>query len=260
MENHSLMRREFVAADVGVKGFNPSCSQARSTPTARAAWGGPMSLTLYYHPLSSFCQKVLVALYENATPFTPHLVDLSDTTQRAKFVELWPIGKFPVLHDAARDRLIPESSILIEYLSQHYPGPVRLIPDDPETALRVRAADRFIDLHIHLPLQAIVGDSLRPEGHHDPHGVKDARAKLQTGLGLLDREIATSTWGAGEAFSLADCAAAPALFYANEIVPLGTTHRNLASYLQRLLARPSFARAVSEAQPYFHMFPKEKLA
>jgi glutathione S-transferase len=218
-----------------------------------------MSLTLYYHPLSSFCMKALMALYENATPFTPHMVDLGDATQRAKFLQLWPIGKFPVLRDEARDRTVPESSILIEYLLQHYPGPVPLIPADPETALRVRASDRFIDLHIHLRVQAIVNEALRPEGHRDPHGVKDARTRLQAALGVLDREIAASTWAAGEAFSLADCAAAPALFYANEVAPFGDTHRHVAAYLQRLLARPSFARAVEEAKPYFHLFPKDKL-
>ncbi|MET0709233.1 MAG: glutathione S-transferase family protein, partial [Tardiphaga sp.] len=134
-----------------------------------------MSLTLYYHPLSSFCMKALMALYENATPFKPHLVDLGDAAQRAKFIELWPVGKFPVLRDDARDRTVPESSIIIEYLLQHYPGPVPLIPTDPEAALQVRAVDRLIDLHIHLRVQMIVGDALRPEGDHDPHGVRDAR-------------------------------------------------------------------------------------
>jgi len=219
-----------------------------------------MSLTLYYHPLSSFCWKALMALYENATPFTPHLVDLGDATQRAKFLELWPIGKFPVLRDGAQGRTIAESSILIEYLLQHYPGPVPLIPADPEAALRVRARDRFIDLHIHMRMQAIVSDALRPEGHHDPYGVRDTRNRLQAALGVLDREIGASTWAAGETFSLADCAAAPALFYANEVAPFGATHGNVAAYLQRVMARPSFARAFAEAQPYFHLFPKDKLS
>ncbi len=200
-----------------------------------------------------------MALYENATPFTPLLVDLGDAAQRAKLVELWPVGKFPVLRDEARDRTIPESSIIIEYLLQHYPGPVPLIPADPEAALRVRARDRLVDFHIHLRVQAIVADALRPEGAHDPHGVKDARTRLQAGLGALDREIGASTWAAGEDFSLADCAAAPALFYANEVAPFGDTHRNVAAYLQRVSARPSFARALLEARPYFHFFPKDRL-
>lgn len=219
-----------------------------------------MSLTLYYHPLSSFCMKALMALYENDVPFTPHLVNLGDPTAHEKFVALWPIGKFPLLRDEARDRTIPESSILIEYLGQHYPGPVPLIPADAETALRVRASDRFIDLHIHLRVQAIVNEALRPEGDRDPHGVKDARRRLQAGLDVLDRDIAASTWAAGEAFSLADCAAAPALFYANEVAPFGDTHPNVAAYFERLLARPSFARALEEARPYFHLFPKDRLS
>lgn len=218
-----------------------------------------MSLTLYYHPLSSFCWKALIALYENAIPFTPHLVDLSDATKRAEFLAVWPIGKFPVLRDEARGCTIAESSILIEYLAQHYPGPVPLIPADPEAALQVRARDRFFDLHIHMRMQAVVADALRPEGQHDPYGVQDARRRLQTALDLLDREIGGSSWAAGEAFSLADCAAAPSLFYANEVAPFGTTHRNVTAYLKRALARPSVARAVDEAKPYFHLFPRDRL-
>ena len=152
-----------------------------------------MSLTLYYHPLSSFCMKALMALYENDVPFTPHLVNLGDPTAHEKFVALWPIGKFPLLRDEARDRTVPESSIIIEYLLQYYPGPVPLIPADPEAALHVRARDRLIDLHIHLRVQAIVNEALRPDGLRDPHGVKDARTRLQAGLGVLDRELGGST-------------------------------------------------------------------
>ena len=176
-----------------------------------------------------------------------------------KFFALWPIGKFPVLRDETRGVTVVESSILIEYLTQHYPGPVSLIPADPEAALQVRARDRFFDLHIHMRFQALVADALRPEGQHDPYGVKDARARLQTALGLLEREIGASTWAAGEAFSLADCAAAPALYYVNEVMPLGATHGNVAAYLQRVLARPSVARAIEQAKPYLHMFPKDRL-
>jgi glutathione S-transferase len=218
-----------------------------------------MSLTLYYHPLSSFCWKALIALYENATPFTPHLVDFSNASQRAEFLALWPIGKFPVLRDDTRGVTVAESSILIEYLAQHYPGPVSLIPADAEAALQVRARDRFFDLHVHMRMQAIVADALRPEGQHDPYGVSDARSRLERALALLDKEIGASTWAAGEAFSLADCAAAPALFYANEVAPFGTTHANVAAYLQRVLTRPSVVRAVDQAKPYFHMFPKDRL-
>src|ERR1043166_7311824 len=126
-----------------------------------------MSLTLHFHPLSSFCHKVLIALYENGTPFTPQLVDFSDAAQRAAFRALWPVGKFPVLRDDARGETVPESSIIIEYLEQHYPGKTRLIPADGTRALATRAADRFYDLHIHLHMQKIVGDRLRPAGRQD---------------------------------------------------------------------------------------------
>ena len=129
-----------------------------------------MSLTLHYHPLSSFCWKALMALYENDTPFTPKLVNLGDATERAALLKLWPIGKFPVLRDDAQDRTIPESSIIIEYLDQQYPGRTRFIPADAKAALQTRLRDRFYDLYVHLPMQKVVGDRLRPEGAKDPHG------------------------------------------------------------------------------------------
>src|SRR5205814_9937224 len=141
-----------------------------------------MSLKLHFHPLSSFCQKVLIALYENQTPFEPHIVDLAEECSRAEFLKIWPIGKFPVLPDEAKDRTIPESSIIIEYLSLHYPGPNRLVPEDPELAGRMRLRDRFFDWYVHLPMQKLVGDRLRPAGKNDPHGVEDAKAQLRTSL------------------------------------------------------------------------------
>jgi glutathione S-transferase len=214
-----------------------------------------MSLTLYFHPLSSYCWKVLAALYENETAFTPHLVDLGDPAARAAFVALWPIGKFPVLRDDARGATVPESSIIIEYLGQHYPGRTPLIPDDREQARGVRAQDRFFDLHVHDPMQRIVGDRLRPAGQKDPLGVERARAALATALDMVEREMAARTWAAGEAFSMADCAAAPALYYANLVLPFAATHPRTTAYSARLLARPCVARAVSEAEPYRAMFP-----
>ena len=138
-----------------------------------------MPLTLYMHPLSSFCHKVLIALYENAIPFTPHVVDLRNAVARDKFKKLWPIAKFPVLRDEARDRIVPESTVIIEYLAQHYPGTVQLIPDDPELAAQVRASDRFYDLHIHDPMQKVVGDRLRPANRHDPFGVGQAKERIK---------------------------------------------------------------------------------
>jgi glutathione S-transferase len=215
-----------------------------------------MSLTLHFHPLSSFCWKVLIALYENDTPFTAHSVDLGNESERAALLKLWPIGKFPVLRDDAQDRTIPESSIIIEYLDNQYPGRTRFIPADGKAALQTRLRDRFYDLYVHLPMQKVVGDRLRPEGAKDPHGVDEAKARLQSCYGMIEREIASKTWAMGEAFSIADCAAAPALFYASKVVPFGDGHKNVAAYLERLKARPCFARVLREAEPYFAMFPK----
>ncbi len=216
-----------------------------------------MSLTLHFHPLSSFCHKVLVALYENGTPFIPHLVDLRDPASRAAFLKVWPIGKFPVLHDDARNETIPESTIIIEYLERHYPGQTRFIPDDADLAWQVRQRDRLYDLYIHLPMQTVVGDRLRPADKKDAFGVEQAKTRMRTAYDLMDAEMATRTWAAGGTFSLADCAACPALFYADWVLPFANTHQNLAAYFARLKARPSFARAIEEAKPYFHMFPKE---
>jgi len=216
-----------------------------------------MSLTLHQHPLASFCWKVLIALYDNDTPFEARLVDLMDPAGAAAFKALWPLGKMPVLRDAARDRTIPETSIIIEYLQTWYPGPTRFIPDDPDQALRVRLADRFYDLHVQEPMQKIVGDRIRPAGANDPHGVAEARARLAVAYALIEAEMAERTWAAGEAFSLADCAAAPALFYADKVAPLGQDHPHASAYLDRLLARPSFGRVLQEAQPYFAMFPAD---
>jgi glutathione S-transferase len=216
-----------------------------------------MSLTLHFHPLSSFCWKVLIALYENDTPFTPHSVDLGNEAERAALLKLWPIGKFPVLRDDARDRTIPETSIIIEYLDTHYPGATRFIPADQKLALQTRLRDRFYDLYVHLSMQKIVGDRLRPEGKKDPHGVEEAKARLQSCYGMIDKEVATKPWAMGEAFGLADCAASPALFYANKVMPFGDSNKNLITYFDRLTARPSFARVIKEAEPYFRMFPQE---
>jgi glutathione S-transferase len=215
-----------------------------------------MSLTLYYHPLSSFCWKALVALYENDTPFTAQSVDLSDETERAALLKLWPIGKFPVLRDSAKDRIVPESSIIIEYLDTEYPGRTRFIASDAKLALQTRLRDRFYDLYVHLPMQKVVGDRLRPADARDAHGVEEAKARIASCYGMLDKEMATKTWAMGEAFSLADCAAAPALYYASKVVPFGDAHKNLSVYFERLKARPSFARVVQEAEPYFRMFPQ----
>jgi glutathione S-transferase len=138
----------------------------------------PSALTLYLHPFAAFCQKVLIALYEHETPFTPEIIDLGDETSRARLTALWPIGRFPVLRDEARGRTVAESTVIIEYLEQHHPGRVRLLPAEPELALQMRLQDRFFDLYVAEPMQKIVTDRLRPAGRNDPHGVQQARDLL----------------------------------------------------------------------------------
>jgi glutathione S-transferase len=216
-----------------------------------------MSLTLHYHPLASFCWKVLIALYENDIAFTPNLVDLGNPAERAALLKLWPIGKFPVLEDAARGQIVPESSIIIDYLDRHYPSRTKFIPDDPDLALQTRLRDRFYDLYVHLPMQKIMDDRLRPADRKDPHGVEEARARLHTSYGMIEQQMSAGGWAMGDAFTMADCAAAPPLFYGSMVVPFGSEHKNLAAYFERLKARPSFARVMKEAEPYFNMVPKE---
>lgn len=214
-----------------------------------------MALQLHFHPLASFCQKVLIALYENDTPFEPRLVDLGDAASSAAFKALWPIGKMPVLVDTGRGRVVPESSIIIEYLAQHYPGQVPLVPADPDLALDTRLGDRFYDHYIHQPMQKIVVDKLRPEGMGDPFGVEEARRTIRTAYAMIERDMADKPWAAGDAFGMADCAAAPSLFYALKVEPAEEGQRNLAAYFARLMARASFVRVVEEAKPYFASFP-----
>ena len=213
-----------------------------------------MSLKLYSHPLSSFSWKVLIAFYENGTPFDPVVVD---QTTHAAFLKVWPLGKFPVLVDQARGETVPESSAIIDYLDRYYPGPVRFTPADPDLAWRVRLRDRFFDLHIHQPMQQIVGDRIRPAGQKDPLGVEQALGKLAKAYPREEAQAAKVTWFSGDAFGLADCAAAPALFYANKVQPFGEEHAAAKAYLQRLTARPSFACVLREAEPFFRLFPQE---
>ena len=214
-----------------------------------------MALALYFHPLASFCHKVLMALYENETPFEGHIVDLVEDESRARFLDLWPVGKIPVLRDENKDRTVPETTIIIEYLQQHYPGSRPLLPADPAEALNARLWDRFYDQYLQVPMGKIVTDRLRAEGEHDPRGVADARATLKTAYGMIERQLADKTWATGEAFSLADCSAAPALFYAGIVAPFETDHSRVAAYFERLAQRPSFKRVIAEAQPYFSLFP-----
>jgi glutathione S-transferase len=216
-----------------------------------------MSLTLHYHPLASFCWKALIALYENDIPFTPSMVDLANAAERAALLKLWPIGKFPVLRDDARDQTVAESSIIIEYLDRYYPGPTRLVPASDELALQTRLYDRFYDLYVHLPMQKIIGDRLRPEDRKDPYGVEEARAQLRTSYGMIETQMAAGSWAIRDLFTLADCAALPALFYGNMVEPFAAGQSRLIAYFERLKARPSVARVMKEAEPYFAMVPKE---
>jgi glutathione S-transferase len=215
-----------------------------------------VSLTLYLHPLSSYCQKALIAFYENDTPFEPCLIDLANEASRARLTSLWPVGKFPVLRDDARDRTIAESSVIIEYLAQFYPGRTALVPADPDLAWQTRMRDRFFDLYVNEPMAKVFTDRLRPAGQNDTYGVESAKAKLRDACGMLDREMAGRTWAVGDAFSMADCAAAPALAYTNKLMPLRDGFPHAAAYLERLVARPSFARALREAEPYLKLLPK----
>jgi len=216
-----------------------------------------MAYTLLYHPLSSYCMKVVTAFYESGTPFTPKSVNLQDEAERAALLELYPVGKFPVLRDEDRDLTVPESTIIIEHLAQQHPAAASLVPSDPRLALAVRAQDRFYDLYVHNQMQTIVGDRLRAANAKDPTGVAFARARLATSYDMIERDMAGKSWAAGEQFTMADCAAAPALFYANKVQPFEDTHPKLLAYFTRLSERPSFKRALDEAEPYMKFFPKE---
>lgn len=216
-----------------------------------------MALKLFLHPLSSYCHKALIALYENDTPFEPVIVDLGDpgAPDTVEMKRIWPMGKFPVLRDEATGRVIPESSIIIEYLDQHFPGPSRFIPADPDAALEARLMDRFFDQYVMTPQGRLVFEVIRPEGAKDPFGVADARRTLEMAYGLLEERLSDGRpWAAGEAWSLADISASPSLFYAQRCHPWGDRPA-LQAYYDRLEARPSFQRVIAEAQPYMHMFP-----
>ena len=212
-----------------------------------------MALAFYYHPLASYCWKALIALYEADIPFEPRMVNLGDPADRAAFQAVWPLAKFPVLRDDARGETIPESSIIIDYLARTYSSAASLLPADPDLALQARLRDRLIDNYIHQPFQQIVSERLRPDGEKDPFGVERSRAAIRQGYDAVAPMIA-GPWALGETFTLADCAALPALFYADYAIPLAEWP-GLAAYLGRLKTRPSVARVLAEAEPYFQYFP-----
>lgn len=216
-----------------------------------------MSLKLYFHPLASFCHKALIALYENDIRFEPIVVDLGDEASSAAFRKVWPMAKMPVLRDEARDRTVAESTIVIEYLDVYYPGATRLLPADPDREWQTRLWDRFYDQYVQEPMQKIVTDRLRPADKNDAFGVEQAKMQLRDAYKMAEPMMQSKTWAMGDDFTLADCAAAPALFYANTVLPFGPAETNLSAYLDRLMTRPAFARVLAEAEPYFKLFPLE---
>ncbi|MCY1482593.1 Stringent starvation protein A [compost metagenome] len=210
-------------------------------------------MRLYAHPFSSYCQKVLIALYEREVPFELRLLDAENEAALAEHAALWPLKRMPLLVDAGRTVL--ESSIIIEYLDLRHPGAARLVPADPQAALEVRMLDRIFDNYVMTPMMKFVFDQLREADKRDRQGVDEAAQLLDTAYRWLDERMADRQWAAGDGFSLADCAAAPALFYADWVRPIDAAFANLRAYRQRLLARPSYARAVDEARPYRELFP-----
>jgi glutathione S-transferase len=210
-------------------------------------------MKLYAHPFSAYSQKALIALSENGTPFDFAMLSRDDAAVGAEFSALWPLKRFPVLVDSGRTVL--ESTVIIEYLDLYYPGAAPMIPEDRRAALDARMLDRFFDNYVMTPVQKIVGDRLRPEEARDALGVEEAKAQLDRAYRWLDERMQDRQWATGEAFSLADCAAAPSLFYADWCHPIDASLRQAVAYRQRLLARPSFARAVNEARAYRPFFP-----
>lgn len=212
-----------------------------------------MTLTLHEHPFASYCWKALIALYERDLPFEPNVI--GDETDRARLAELWPMASIPVLVDHTAGITLPESTTIVEYLDG-LGDATQLIPADAAGALQARLWDRVFDGHVMTPMQKIVGDNLRPEGRGDTLGVAEACAKLDQAYELLDKHLTSGGWAAGPAFSLADCAAAPALFYAR-VVHRWDEQRlaNLTRYYTELSARPSVARVIDEAREYRKLFP-----
>ena len=208
-------------------------------------------LTLYAHPLASNCHKVLIALYESGTAFDVHRIDLGREADRALMASLTPLGKMPALRDG--DRVVAETSVIIEYLDLHHPGPRRMVPADPDAALEVRVWDRIMDAHVAAAFQPVVDARLFMDPAAEAPVTAHARRQLDRAYGALDRRLAGRAWLAGD-FSLADCSAAPALFYAG-VIHSFDGHPNLAAYFDRLLARPSVARVVAECRPWLEMFP-----
>ena len=216
-----------------------------------------MALTLYYHPLSSYCFKALVALYETGVPFEPRLIDLSQSDDRQALAAVWPMVKFPVLQDSLRGQNVAEASIIVEYLDLHYPGPEPLLPSDRAEALAVRLWDRVFDLHVQTPMQSIVNDRLKDRPFVRHGDAQQPLEAIERAWGLIDQQLrqAGGPWICGPRFSMADCAAVPALFYASTLQPIAARYPNLLAYFDRLMTRASADRVLREAQPYLPFYP-----
>jgi glutathione S-transferase len=212
-----------------------------------------MTLQLFGHPFSSYTQKALIALYENGTPFEFRMLGPEEPANGAEFARLWPIKRFPILVDEGQTIL--EATAVIEYLEACHPGPVRLIPEAAAAAVAVRMMDRVFDNYVMNTQQKFVLDAMRAPDARDAQGVAEAKAMLDSVYPWLDERMAGRAWAANDSFSLADCAAGPALFYADWTYPIPARFANLLAYRRRLLARPSFARAIDEARPYRALFP-----
>lgn len=212
-----------------------------------------MALTLHYHPLSAYCWKALIALYENGTPFEARLVNLGDPASRAAYAALWPTAKIPLLVDDGR--VLPETSIQIEYLDRSHPGNVRLLPEDPDARLETRLWDRVFDQYVMTPMQRFIAQQLRPEAQRDTATLTGTVDELGMAYDLVEGRLGSRVWAAGDAFTMADCAAAPALFYAAIVRPFSPGHQRLGAYFERLLARPSVWRCIVEARPVFQYYP-----
>lgn len=211
-----------------------------------------MQIKLYAHPFSSYCQKALIAFYEKDIAFEMQLLGPENPAALREHQKLWPIGRFPVV--AVGADVLVEASIIIEWLDVQFPATPRLVPQDQRVALDVRMRDRIFDNYVMTPMQKIVFDRIRNDAVRDAHGVGEAHAMLDKAYKWLNSEMASRTWAAGDTFSMADCAAAPSLFYANWVHPL-SQWKHLLAYLNRLIQRRSVARAIDEAHPYRHLFP-----
>ena len=213
-----------------------------------------MSLTLYYHPLAGYCWKALVALYENGTEFEKRVIDLGNPADRSELEAAWPIVKFPVIRDHTRKRDVAESTIVIEYLDHYFPGARPLVPSDFDAAMDVRLWDRVFDNYVNAPMQAYVADRMRGS----KGDMSAEQSMLEKAYAMIDRRMEGREWVAGAAFSMADCSAVPALFYARTVYPFPAGMGNLVAYFERLMARASVKRVIEEAKPFFKWYPFEE--